>query len=127
MKASTGKRASGEALLMNRYELELARGVSHVASTMYGESMLAAIRETIQAFEASYGRDDLKVFAHALLKRLKLRGKTLAANVLDDFIQSGRLPEKIADAPSGLVSARKSTPRKRKGRALQTVNAHASS
>ncbi|CAB3795299.1 hypothetical protein LMG28614_04146 [Paraburkholderia ultramafica] len=103
-----------EAPRLNNYEVELARGASHIASTLYEESMLAAVRESILEFEASHGRDDLKTFAHALLGRLELRGKPAAAKVLQHFIERGRLPEEVTSASPGPVSARQPAARKRK-------------
>lgn len=120
--ASNEKRASGEALRLTKYEVELARGASHVASTIYEESLLAAVQETIQGFEASYGREDLQIFASALLERLKLRGNALAAGVLDEFIRSGRLPEKISGGTSKPESARKSEARRRNGMSALSAN-----
>ncbi|MBC8752379.1 hypothetical protein OKW43_005717 [Paraburkholderia sp. WC7.3g] len=112
VKAVKRNRASDEALRLNKYEVELARGASHIASTLYEESMLAAVRETILQFEAPHGRDDLMTFAHALLRRLELREKPAAAKVLHDFIECGRLPEEIPSTPPRPVSARKPVARK---------------
>jgi hypothetical protein len=103
-----------EAPRLNKYEMELSRGASHIGSMLYEKSMFAAVRETILEFEASHGRDDLMTFAHALLRRLEQRGKPAAAKVLQHFIECGRLPVEVPSAPPGLVSAPCPVVRKRK-------------
>ncbi|MGF6971146.1 hypothetical protein OKW43_008241 [Paraburkholderia sp. WC7.3g] len=123
MKAVKRNRAFDEALRLNKYEVELARGASHIASTLYEEWMLAAVSETILQFEPSHGRDDPMTFAHALLRRSELRGKPAAAKVLHDFIECGRLPEEIPSAPPGPVSARKPVARKVNGADLGKTEA----
>lgn len=114
MKSAKQNGAFDEALRLNQYEVELARGASHIASMLYEESMLTAVRETMLQFESRYGHGDLKAFAHALLKRLELRGKPAAAKVLQDFIECGRLAEEVPSARPGPVSARKPVARKLK-------------
>ena len=69
--------------------------------------MHAALRETVFLFEALYGRDDLKAFAHALIGRLGQRGRPGAVMVLREFIERGRLPEQTLSAPTRPVSIRK--------------------
>ncbi|CAB3810813.1 hypothetical protein [Paraburkholderia fynbosensis] len=123
MKAVKQDAAFDQAPRLNQYEMELSRGASHIASTLYEESMLAAVSETILEFEASHGRDDLKAFAHALLGRLEQRGKPLAGKVLQHLIERGRLPEEVPSALPVPVSARKSVARKLKGTALRAANA----
>ncbi|MGF6810742.1 hypothetical protein OKW30_005934 [Paraburkholderia sp. Clong3] len=123
MKAVKQDAAFDQAPRLNQYEMELSRGASHIASTLYEESMLAAVSETILHFEASHGRDDLKSFAHALLRRLEQRGRPLAGKVLQRFIERGRLPEEVPSAPPVPASARKPAARKLKGTALPAANA----
>ena len=123
MKAVKQDAAFDLAPRLNKYEMELSRGASYIASTLYEESMLAAVRETILHFEASHGHDDLKAFAHALLRRLEQRGKPLAGKVLQHFIERGRLPEEVPSAPPVSVSARKPVARKLKGTVLRAANA----
>ncbi|WP_051377438.1 hypothetical protein [Paraburkholderia dilworthii] len=113
MKAVKQDAAFDQAPHLSEYEMELSRGASHIASTLYEESMFAAVSETILEFEAAYGRDDLKSFAHVLLRRLEQRGKPLAGKVLQHVIERGRLPEEVPSAPPVLVSARKPASRKR--------------
>jgi hypothetical protein len=114
VKAQKQKGAFDEARRLNKYEMELSRGASHIGSMLYEQSMFAAVRETILEFEASHGRDDLITFAHALFRRLEQRGKPAAGKVLQHFIKCGRLPEEVPSAPPGLVSARWPVARKRK-------------
>jgi hypothetical protein len=106
VKALKRKGAFDEAPRLNKYEMELSRGASHIASMLYEQSMLAAVRETILEFEASHGRDDLRAFAHALLKRLEQRGKPAVGKVLREFIELGRLPEQTLSAPTRSVPTR---------------------
>ena len=107
MKTGKRKRASDDALRMNHYEIELARGASHIVSMMYEETIHAAVRETVFLFEVLHGRDDLNAFAHALIGRLEQRGKPGAVKVLREFIERGRLPEQTLSAPTRPVSIRK--------------------
>ncbi|TDN68854.1 hypothetical protein [Paraburkholderia sp. BL10I2N1] len=123
MKSAEPNGAFEEPPRLNEYEMELARGASHIASMMYEESMLAAVRETILEFEARHGRDDMKAFAGALRRRLEQRGKPAAAKVLQDFIECGRLPEGVPSAAPGPVSARKPVARKRKSTDSQKAKA----
>ncbi|RKT27533.1 hypothetical protein B0G69_3359 [Paraburkholderia sp. RAU2J] len=69
MKAVKQDAAFDQARRLNKYEMALSRGASHIASTLYEESMLAAVREVILHFEASHGRDDLKAFASAVSQK----------------------------------------------------------
>jgi hypothetical protein len=123
VKALKQDAAFDQAPRLNKYEMELSRGASHIASTLYEESMLAAVRETILEFEASHGRDDLKTFAHALLGRLEQRGKPAATRVLQHFIERGRLPREVSSAPPGPVSARQPAARKLKSTTSRKANA----
>lgn len=63
LKAVKQKRASDDIRRIDAYEMELARGVLHIASMLYEETIHAAVSETALLFEASRGRDDLKAFA----------------------------------------------------------------
>jgi hypothetical protein len=107
VKALKRKGAFDEAPRLTKYEMELSRGASHIASMLYEQSMLAAVRETILDFEASHGRDDLRTFAHALLRRLEQRGKSVAGKVLREFRERGRLSEQTLSAPTRPVPSRK--------------------
>jgi len=98
------KRLSDDVRRLNGYEMELARGASHIASMLYEHSIRAAARETLLQFEASHGTHDVKAFAHALLGRLEQRDKQEAVKVIDDFIEHGRLPEHTPGVPPGPVS-----------------------
>ncbi|MFL9906846.1 hypothetical protein [Paraburkholderia sp. RL17-337-BIB-A] len=91
--AAKRKRSTDDVRRFNGCEMELARGASHIASMLYEQSIHAAVRETVLQFEACHGRDDLKGFAEALLRKLEQRGKPEAVKVLHDFIEHGRLPE----------------------------------
>jgi hypothetical protein len=87
------------------YEMELARATSHIASTLHEHTMLEAVAETIQDFQALHGRDDLREFALALRARLEQRGRSAAARVLQYFAECGNLPDAIPKAPHEPVHA----------------------
>lgn len=129
MKAAKRKRSSDDVRRLTGCEVELARGASHIASMLYVHSIRAAVRETLLQFEACYGPQDVKAFAHALLGRLEQRGKPEAVKVLHDFIDHGRLPEQTSGASPGPVSTRKPVvPKQRvapslKGRVAATAEA----
>ena len=123
VKPATPNRAFEETSRLSDYEMELSRGASHIASMLYEQSMLAAVTETIQEFEASHGRNDLKVFAHALRRRLEQRGKPAAAWVLKHFIECGRLPEAVPGAPPRPVSGPTPVVRKLKSTTSRKTNA----
>jgi hypothetical protein len=108
---------------LSDYEMELSRGASHIASMLYEQSMLAAVGETIQEFEASRGRNELQAFAHALRRRLEQRAKPAAAWVLQHFMECGRLPDAVPGAPPGPVSAPPPVVRKLKSTTSRKANA----
>jgi hypothetical protein len=89
---ATGRRngASGDAWFLKKYELELARGASHIASMLCEESMQTAVRETVLQFEATHGRDELKIFTHALARKLEERGRPKAVEALQRFVKRGQ-------------------------------------
>jgi len=93
VKAAKRKRSSDDVGRLTGCEMELARGASHIASTLHEHSIRAAVRETLLEFEACHGPQDVKAFAHALLGKLEQRGKPDAVNVLHDFIEHDLLPE----------------------------------
>lgn len=93
MKGAKRKRSTDDVRRFNGYEMELARGASHIASMLYEHSIHAAVRETLLQFEACHGCEDLKGFADALLERLGQRCRPEAVKVLHDFIEHGLLPE----------------------------------
>lgn len=104
MKPAKPNGAFGEPVRLRDYEMELSRATSHIASMLYEHTMLAAVAETIEDFQASHGRDDLRAFAHALCGRLEQRGKPAAARVLQHFVERGSLPDAVPNASQGTVS-----------------------
>ncbi|WP_207004816.1 hypothetical protein [Trinickia mobilis] len=75
-----------------RYELELARGASHLASTMSYATLEAAMVETVADFVKLHGDDDLPVFLELLSRRLSERKKPEAASAIRILKDSGRPP-----------------------------------
>ncbi|MFM0515121.1 hypothetical protein [Paraburkholderia sp. RL17-373-BIF-A] len=106
MKPAKRDGAFEEPARLKVYEMELARATSHIASTLHEHTMLEAVAETIQAFQASRGGDDLRAFALALRGRLEQRGKSAAARVLQYFAECRSLPDAVPKAPHGPVPAR---------------------
>lgn len=92
-----------------KYESELARGAAHIASALHEESLLRAVRNTIQEFEAVHGPGDLKTFVHSLLWRLELRGKAAAATLVQDVMKGRRMAGTAPGASSGPVSLKSPT------------------
>jgi hypothetical protein len=56
------------------YSLELARGASHISSTMTPGTMSVAIAEVMKDFVATHGSAHLGVFRELLAARLEKRG-----------------------------------------------------
>jgi hypothetical protein len=75
-----------------RYELELARGASHLSSTMSYATLEAAMVETVAEFVKQHGDDDLPVFLELLSRRLSERKKPEAASAIRILKDSGRPP-----------------------------------
>jgi hypothetical protein len=71
----------------DQYRLELARGGSHIASTLSAQGRAAAIAEVIDGFVLQYGETDLAVFLEVLAGRLTQRGAGEAANAVGDAAQ----------------------------------------
>jgi hypothetical protein len=105
VKPARGNGAFEETARLKVYEMELARATSHIASTLHEHTMLAAVAETIQDFQALHGCDDVRAFALALRGRLEQRGKSAAAGVLQHFAKCGNLPDEVPKAPHGPVPA----------------------
>lgn len=61
------------------YELELARGASHIASMMYPSTMNTAVDETAREFLTRYGPRDLPIFLAILIEELTKRRRPEAA------------------------------------------------
>jgi len=68
------RRASSPAWCEDHYGLQLARGSSHIASTLTPATRASAIAEVIEEFETLFGLDDLPSFLQALAQRLENRG-----------------------------------------------------
>ncbi|CAD6559547.1 hypothetical protein LMG28727_06880 [Paraburkholderia kirstenboschensis] len=105
MKPARVNGAFEETARLKVYEMELARATSHIASTLHEHTMLEAVAQTIQDFQALHGRDDLREFALALSARLEQRGRSAAARVLQSFAECGNLPDAVPKARHGPVPA----------------------
>ncbi|WP_245616691.1 hypothetical protein [Paraburkholderia acidipaludis] len=77
--AKKNRRAISATACEDQYRLELARGASHIASTLSAESRVHAIAEVVDGFVLQYGENDLAVFLEVLANRLTLRGANEAA------------------------------------------------
>jgi hypothetical protein len=67
------------------YLLELARGSSHISSTLGADSQHAAIAEVLREFGLKYGKDKLPVFRDLLAESLEDRDNPDAARAVLSF------------------------------------------
>jgi hypothetical protein len=82
-KAKTAGAAAASARLA--YVLELARGSSHISSTLSRETERRAIAETLTEFCQLYGEKEAAVFQKLLADELRQRGKRDAAAAVAQF------------------------------------------
>ena len=82
------------------YLLELARGSSHIASTLSAPSMSKAVSEVMNDFIAQRGREALEIFRELLATRLQKRDCAAGAEMVRRF---GSTPA-VADAEIAPVS-----------------------
>ena len=85
-------------LIETRYALELARGASVIASTLTQSSSMQAIGETLSAFIANHGPEDLDGFVLILSERLIERGRADAAEMIRDW-RAGWAPPIVMRQP----------------------------
>jgi hypothetical protein len=71
----------------DRYSIELARGSSHIASTLGLDSLRAAVAESMDDFLQRNGTDDLAIFLEVLADRLDKRHASDAASLVRQFCQ----------------------------------------
>ncbi|SIT39278.1 conserved hypothetical protein [Paraburkholderia ribeironis] len=67
------------------YLMELARGSSHIASTLSPATQHEAIAEVLQEFRLQHGADKLLLFRDLLAQRLKDRENPQAAQAVLSF------------------------------------------
>ncbi|WP_180970357.1 hypothetical protein [Burkholderia sp. WAC0059] len=96
--------ASVRASCERAYSLELARGSSHIASTLTPLSLADAVDEVRNAFVAAYGEDDLAAFLELLAERLDKRTAREAATAVrraaaPERRRAPRLPLTLRDSP----------------------------
>ena len=65
-----------------KYNLELARGASVIASTLTEASLMQAVGETLSGFVATHGTEDLDTFVRILAERLNKRDRPDAAKMI---------------------------------------------
>ncbi|WP_086910479.1 hypothetical protein [Paraburkholderia hospita] len=65
-----------------KYNLELARGASVIASTLTEASLMQAVGETLSGFVATHGTEDLDAFVRILGERLNRRDRPDAAKMI---------------------------------------------
>ncbi|WP_025600014.1 hypothetical protein [Burkholderia sp. WSM2230] len=82
-KAKSGGAAVASARLA--YLLELARGSSHISSTLTPESERRAIVETLTEFCELYGQAQVALFQQLLAEELRQRGKRDTAGTVAQF------------------------------------------
>jgi hypothetical protein len=86
-KAKSGGAAAASARLA--YLLKLARGSSHIGSTLTPESEQRAIAETLAEFCQVYGDAQVALFQQLLAEELRHRGKRDAAAAVAHFKFAG--------------------------------------
>ncbi|MFP6560051.1 hypothetical protein WJ542_17380 [Paraburkholderia sp. B3] len=94
--AKKNRRAISATACEDQYRLELARGASHIASTLSAQSRAAAIAEVVDGFVLQYGETDLAVFLEVLADRLMQRGANEAATAVT---AAQRAPKRRPAAP----------------------------
>ncbi|MFM0732635.1 hypothetical protein PQQ52_19310 [Paraburkholderia sediminicola] len=67
------------------YALELARGCSHISSTLNADTRKHAIAEVLGEFRDLYGDRELVLFQKLLIEDLQRRGKRDAASAVAYF------------------------------------------
>lgn len=85
--ARKSRRTASPAWCEDRYSLELARGGSHIASTLSAGSRADAIAEVVDGFVLQHGETDLAVFLEVLADRLARRGADEAAEAVGHAAQ----------------------------------------
>ncbi|HKT98210.1 MAG TPA: hypothetical protein VJS30_17045 [Paraburkholderia sp.] len=85
--AKRSRRVSSPAWCEDHYGLQLARGSSHIASTLTPATRASAIAEVIEEFETLFGLDDLRCFLDVLAQRLENRGAREASAEVADVMQ----------------------------------------
>ena len=80
--ASRAKRVAG---CRRQYMAELARGGSHIASTLSAVGEHTAITDVVSDFRKRYGCDDLAVFLELLAQALDNRLRARAATIVRRF------------------------------------------
>lgn len=68
------------------YAVELARGASHISSTLSDKTRKAAIEETLESFRRLRGDDDLPTFTWLLAQRLDERQRPDAAAAVRQYL-----------------------------------------
>lgn len=85
--AKKSRRATNAAWCEDQYRLELARGASHIASTLSAQGRTDAIAEVADGFVLQYGETNLAVFLEVLADRLMQRGADEAATAVGGAAQ----------------------------------------
>lgn len=75
------------------YLIELARGSSHIASTLSPQTQRIAIAEVMDEFREQHGADKLVVFRELLAESLEKRNEPSAAQAVLNFEPTGCEPE----------------------------------
>lgn len=86
------RRDASMAQCVAHYDLELARGSSHIASTLTAATLNAAVTEVVDDFVQRHGKYELSVFLKLLAVRLGERQKSAAASVVRYVDAIGSVP-----------------------------------
>ncbi|MFD1560503.1 hypothetical protein ACFSHT_33510 [Paraburkholderia silviterrae] len=91
-------RQSGMYYYESAWSLELARGASHIASTLSAATLQAAVHEVVQEFVAAQGSAELDAFCWLLAERLDKRGCVAGATQARDLDTSRLMRELVGQA-----------------------------
>lgn len=86
------------------YVVELARGSSHIASTLTSATLQVAVAEVMNEFVQQYGKETLSVFRELLADRLDERQSPEAASAVRRF---GRTDNPVTDECHSLLAGRR--------------------
>jgi hypothetical protein len=84
----TGRKRAEQAeknIFRSVYVMELARGSSHIASTLSPQTQHIAIAEILDEFCTRHGADKLVIFRELLAESLEKRNQPIAAQAVLNF------------------------------------------
>lgn len=74
------------------FKVDVARGASHISSTLKPETLAAAVTDVMTDFVTAHGRLKLEIFKHLLCEALEQRRREDAAALVAACLLQGRSP-----------------------------------